>query len=182
MNTFKTEGVVLKRINFGEADRIITLYTKHFGKITCLAKGIRKITSRKRGNLEIFNQVTFFAARGKGMNIITETETINAFASIRKKLKKIASAYEICEITDRLTAENSEQEEVYLLLTRYLKKLDESQEQQSSALANDFGENLLKILGFWPRGKEYPEKFIVSTFIEDIIENKIKSKNFFNKV
>ena len=182
MNTFKTEGVVLKRINFGEADRIVTLYSKHYGKITCLAKGIRKLSSRKRGNLEIFNQVTFFAAKGKGMDIVTEVETIDAFASLRKKLKKVASAYEICEITDRLTAENSEQEEVYLLLIEYLKKLDESLEQESSNLVNNFGENLLRILGFWPREKEYPEKFVVSTFIEDIIENRLKSKNFFNKV
>lgn len=182
MNTFKTEGVVLKRFNFGEADRVITLYTKHYGKITCLAKGIRRITSRKRGNLEIFNQVSFFAAKGRGMDIITEAETINAYSSLRKKLKKIAFAYEICEMTDRLTAENSEQEEVYFLLTDYLKKLDETECEEPYLLINDFGENLLKVLGFWPREKSFSENFIVSSYIEDIIESKLKSKNFLAKV
>ena len=59
--TYKTEGIILKRINFGEADRILTSYTKHFGKISLLAKGVRKITSRKGGNIELFNQTVLFS-------------------------------------------------------------------------------------------------------------------------
>ncbi len=180
--TYKSEGVVLKRTNFGEADRIITFYTKHYGKITAIAKGIRRITSRKRGNLEIFNVVSFFAAKGKGMDIVTEAETINAFGEWRKNLKKVAAAYEICEIVDKLTAERSEQEEVYGLLVEYLQKLGAAKEEELEQLVNHFGGDLLKFLGFWARDKSYPPGFSVYQYIEQITEREIKSKKFSRKI
>jgi len=182
MNTYKTEGVVLKRTNFGEADRLVTLYTKHYGKLTCLAKGIRKLTSRKRGDLEIFNSVSFLASRGKGMDIITETEAVKTFSEWRKNLKKVASAYEVCEMLDRLTAENSEQEEVYDLLIDYLKRLGQTSEGNLSFWVDSFAGNLLKLLGFWPKNKDFPLNFNVSLYIEEIIERDLKSKKFLKKI
>ncbi len=180
--TYKSEGIVLKRINFGEADKVVTVYSKHFGKITLLAKGMRRMTSRKRGNLEIFNQVAFFAVKGKGMDIVTETELIDCFSLCRKELNKIAVAYQLCEMVDKLTAEGSEQEEVYELLTRYLKNLYELKPKDNSNYLGTFGLSLLKILGFWPKDKEVPKNFKVSFFIEDIIEKELKAKKFLSKI
>jgi len=180
--TYKSEGIVLKRLNFGEADKIITVFSRHFGKVIFLAKGIRRMTSRKRGNLEIFNQVSFFAARGKGMDIVTETELLNSFSLCRKELNKIAVAYQLCEMVDKLTAEGSEQEEVYELLTIYLKNLNELKTEDNSNYLGTFGLSLLKILGFWPKDKKVPENFKVSLFIEDIIEKELKAKKFLNKL
>lgn len=178
MNTFTTEGIVLKRINFGEADKIVTIYSKHFGKISCMAKGIRRMTSRKRGSLEIFNEIKFFAGRGKDLYLITETELINAHQSLRKDLKKIAVAYEFCEMVDKLTPDSHEQEDVFDLLSLYLDKLEVTVEDNLNRLTKEFAINLLKNLGFWPRDKALPENFRVSSFIEDIIERELKSKNF----
>lgn len=172
----------MKRSNFGEADRLVTLYTKHYGKLTCIAKGIRKLTSRKRGDLEIFNSVSFLASRGKGIDIITETEIIKTFSEWRKNLKKVASAYEICEMLDRLTAENSEQEDVYDLLVDYLKRLGQTSEENLSFWVDSFAGNLLKLLGFWPKNKEFPLNFDVSLYIEQIIERDLKSKKFLKKI
>lgn len=182
MNTYKTEGVVLKRVNFGEADRIVTLYTKHFGKVVCLAKGIRKMSSRKRGSLEIFNQVVFFAVRGKGMDIITETESMNSFSGWRKNLKKIVAAYEFCEMVDKLSPENSEQEEIYVLLVTFLKKLGETEAENLRVLLNSFGEFLVQELGYWPRQRKFPLNFNVSSYIEGIIERELKSRKFSSRV
>lgn len=182
MNTYKTEGIVLKRINYGEADKIVTLYSKHYGKITCLAKGMRRLTSRKRGNLEIFNKVVFIACKGKGIDIITETESIESFSALRKDLKKIACAYQLCEMVDKLTAEGSEQSEVYEMLSEYLKKLCWIKPENSSFFLGSFGLNLLKILGFWPHDKPVPKNFRVSSFIEETIEKELKSKKFLAKV
>lgn len=181
MNTYKSEGVVLKRSNFGEADRLITIFTKHYGKLTFIAKGVRRVTSRKRGSLEIFNVISFLAARGRGMDIITEAETIETFSGWRKKLKKVAAAYEICEILDKLTAEASEQEEVYYLLVQSLKKINEIEENSLSEHINSFGGNLLKLLGFWPKEKTFLPNFNVCSYIEQIIERELKSKNFFKR-
>lgn len=182
MNGYKTEGVVLKRSNFGEADRIITLYTKHYGKITGLAKGIRKLTSRKRGALEIFNQVTFFAAKSKGMEIITEAEVLNSFSSWRKDLKKVAVAYELCEMVDKLTAEGTEQPEVYELLVTALNRLGRISREELPAVIEEFAGSLLKQLGFWPKEKPFPSHFSTSLLVEEIIEKELKSKRFFKRV
>lgn len=180
--TFKTEGIVLKRTNFAEADRIVTVFSKHYGKIVCLAKGIRKMCSRKRGNLEIFNQVILFVVSGKGLDIITETELLNSFSVWRKSLTKIATAYEICEMVDKLTVEGNEQEEVYCLLKESLKQIGNLEQNELSALVNVFGEKLTQLLGFWPRNKPFPENFNAILFVEQIMERELKSKKFLSKV
>lgn len=180
--TFKTEGVILKRTNFGEADRIVTVFSKHYGKIVCLAKGIRKMASRKRGNLEIFNQVILFVVSGKGLDIITETELVNSFSTWRQSLPKIAIAYEICEMIDKLTVEGSEQEEVYDLLTESLKQIGNLEQDELPTLANVFGEKLIQLLGFWPRNKPFPENFNAILLVEQIMEKELKSKKFLSKV
>lgn len=180
--TYKSEGIVLKRTNFGEADKIVTILSKHYGKLACLAKGIRRLTSRKRGSLEVFNQVVFFAARGKGMDIITETELIDCFSSWRKDLKKIAIAYQLCEMVDKLTVEENEQEEVYGLLVSYFGSLNGCLQEDQNNFINSFGINLLKILGFWPKSKPVPSNISVTSYIEEIIERELKSKKFLNKI
>lgn len=180
MDSYKTEGIVLKRINFGEADKIITLFTKHHGKVVCLAKGVRRLTSRKRGNLEIFSRVKFFAVRGKSMDIVTETELIESFSDWRGDLKKVTVAYQLCEIVDKLTAEKSEQEEVFTLLSSYLGKLEQAENYES--YVDYFGGNILKILGYWPRTKPFPRDFSVSGYIEEISERELKSKKFFRNL
>lgn len=172
----------MKRVNFGEADKIITIYSKHYGKITVLAKGIRRMTSRKRGNLEVFNQVIFFVAKGKGMDIVTETEMLESFSSWKNGLQKVAVAYQLCEMVDKLTAEEVEQEEVYHLLCEYLKKLDFLDKNGNSSFLGSFGLSLLKILGFWPKNKPITKNFRVSAFVEEIIERELKAKNFLNKI
>jgi DNA repair protein RecO (recombination protein O) len=179
VNSYKTQGIVLKRINFGEADRIITLYTKNFGKITAVAKGVRKMTSRKRGSLEIFNLVEFFAARGKTMDVITEVETLKTFESWRKDLHKVGIAYEMAEMVDRLTVEESEQEEIFDLLSSSLEKLEEVESRDLKVFLNNFGQALVKILGFWPRDKAFPQNLDTVSFVEQIAERELKSKDVF---
>lgn len=178
LRTYKTEGIVLKRINFGEADRIITFYTKHYGRLVAVAKGVRKLTSRKRGSLEIFNRVVFFAAKGKGMDIITEVETLETFGDWKKDLKKVGVAYEMAEMVDKLTAEGSEQEEVYWLLCSFFRQLKNREKKNLSVFVNSFGGELLKILGFWPKDKSFPQNFDMERKIEEIIERELKSKKF----
>ncbi|KKR32290.1 MAG: repair protein RecO protein, partial [Candidatus Gottesmanbacteria bacterium GW2011_GWC2_39_8] len=86
MRTYKTEGIILRRINFGEADRLITIFSKHYGKQKVLGKGVRKIKSRRAPHLELFNRSVIFLHRGKNFDIITEAQTINSFSDLRKDL------------------------------------------------------------------------------------------------
>lgn len=167
--SYSTQGIVLKQINLGEADKILTIYSKHYGKVRLLAKGIRKLTSRKRGNLELFNWVKIFVAKGKNLDIITEAEVIKSFRSWRKDLPKVALAFHFCELVERLTAEGVANKEVFEILTEAL--TDPSQ-------AKDFELNLLIYLGFWPKGK-FATVTDLEAYIEQIIEKRLKSKDIF---
>ncbi|MEA3354871.1 MAG: DNA repair protein RecO, partial [Patescibacteria group bacterium] len=118
IRSYKLQTIVLKRINFSEADRLITVFSKNNGKVVLIAKGVRKLTSRKKGHLELFTHVKFQVAKTKGLGIITEAETINNFPNLRKNLNRVRIAYLLAELIDRMTAEWQEQEEVFDLLLK----------------------------------------------------------------
>jgi len=169
--SYTSEGVVLARRNFGEADRILVLYTKNFGKINMIAKGIRRPKSKKRGHVEIFNIIKFQAVRGRGLDLITEAEVIEDFAEIRKNLKRISLAYYLMEVTGRITHEAEEKAEVYDLLLETLQKLKST--NMLKKLRLDFITSLLIALGYWPSGKKLlsPDEKL-----EEVIERAIYSE------
>jgi len=145
--TYRTEGIIIKRTNFGEADRLLTVFTKHKGKLKLIAKGVRRLNSRKKGHLELFSQTRLFMAKGKNLDIITEAETINNFPSLRKNLTQVQTAYLFCELIDQLTAENQAHPKVYQLLTNSLTHLNR-QPTSINHLIIFFEKNLLQLLGF----------------------------------
>ena len=85
---YSTEAIVLRTRDNKDADKIITLFTRDFGKQTVIAKGIKKLSSRKRGNLEVFNEVKTSVVNTKGMGIITEVQLLNSFENVRSSLQK----------------------------------------------------------------------------------------------
>lgn len=170
---YKTEGIILKRINFGEADRIITVFTAKHGKIKVLAKGVRRITSRRGPNIELFNLATLFVHKGKTFDILTEAITIDTFENIRKKLDLISLAYYVCELIDGLCAEHQPHPQVYELLTKTLNELDHG-------LIQKFETTLLSELGFLPINKSF--NFDTTAYIEQILERKLKTKKLLAKL
>lgn len=180
MRSFKTEGVILKRVNVGEADRLLTIFTKHYGKIRALARGVRRITSRRGGNVEVFTQATMFFSRGRNYELLTEAETIRSFQGLRNNLLAVAYAYKACELIDKLTAERQEHESLYKLLINTLHILNSTKILSSDTIEN-FESEILKTLGFWPKNKSF-DNINVEGFIENIIERELKSKNFLQKL
>jgi len=89
---YRTEAVVLKRMDFGEADRLLTLYTPELGKIRVVAKGVRKPTSRKAGHLELFMRSGLLLARGRNLDIVTQAETLDPFLPLRTDLWRVSHA------------------------------------------------------------------------------------------
>lgn len=174
---YKTEGIIVRRMNLGEADKLITLFSKHFGKIRLVAKGVRKIKSRKRGNLELFSQVRIMAARGRNLDLITEVEPLKTFKKFRQDLKRTSMAYYFCELVDRLTAEGQANKEIYNLLDSALASLD-----QTSDLPNvrEFEESLLVILGFGVPQRLKNSSLTLRPYIEEICERKILSLKQFD--
>lgn len=172
--TYKTEGIILKRINYGEADRILTIYTKHYGKIRALAKGVRRITSRRGGNVELFNQVTLFLHQGKNLDLLNEAQVVNSFKAWRRDLKKVAVAYYFAELVDKLTPEEQPNQAVFQLLSRYLGKIGTAILPE---LTRSFEEALLRELGFGVPEELRRSSSSLRDYIESITEKKLNSQD-----
>lgn len=174
MRSYKTEGIILKRSNFGEADRIITVFTKRHGKIRVLAKGVRRITSRRGPNIELFNLVTLFIHKGRNFDILTETQVQNTFPRIRKSLELIGLAYYVCELVDGLCAEHQPHLKIFDILVNTIQELE-------TGLIRSFEINLLSELGFLPKDSSFNKLDTVS-YIERLLERRLKTKNFLSKL
>ena len=170
LRTYSSEGIILSRKNYGESDRILIVLSKNFGKLSLLAKGIRKIKSKKRGHLEIFSKIKFSAAKGHGLDIMTEAETINDFSGVRINLNKVSLAYYFCEVVNKITHEDGRSSTVYGLLSTALEELE--QETELKKLRMKFIYDLLIEMGYWPVGKKLVDADIV---LDDVLERKINS-------
>ncbi len=145
MHGIKVEGIILKRKNLGEADRIITVFSKSLGKITVLAKGVRRITSRRAGNVELLNRVSMYLHQAKSFLILTEAISLQTYQKIKEDLLLSTYAYHLIEIVDKLTAENQENSIIYYNLVEVLKRLEQNPRQ---ILIRAFEVKILSSLGF----------------------------------
>jgi DNA repair protein RecO (recombination protein O) len=173
MRSFKAEGIVIKRSNYSEADRIVTIFTKQNGKIKVKAAGVRRIASKRSGHIEPLNYCIFGLYQGKGMPVLTEVESRECFPLLKKDLKRIGFAYHVCELIDGLCAENQENYDVFMLLGRTLRKL--SKEENLKEVIYEFELELLRLLGFHTPSIS-TVKIDTQTLIESILERSLKTK------
>lgn len=179
MRVIKEEAIILKRVNSGEADRLLTILTRSFGKIQVKASGVRKITSRRCAHLEPLNKVLLTLYQGKSMPIVTEAETLEDFSFLKTKLKAIGYAYYLCELVDRLTPEGQEHASVVSLLNDALQTLN--QEDVDASFLEIFEMALLQTLGYLQKSLQH--RTVNTQFlIEQIIERKLKTKQILPKL
>jgi DNA repair protein RecO (recombination protein O) len=173
MRSFKTEGIVIKRRNFQEADRLITIFSKKNGKITIKAAGVRKISSKRSPHIELLNRCIFNLHQGRTMYTLTEVESLENFSALKKDLEKIGTSYHLCELVDGLCAENQENIEIFELLDKTLKRVQ--CEDDMKKVSYDFELEILKLLGFYRRN-DFSKGVDTQKIIEDILERKLKAK------
>jgi DNA repair protein RecO (recombination protein O) len=113
---YRTEAIVLRRADFGEADRLLTVFTPERGKLRLVAKGARKPTSRKSGHVELFSHGQFMVAVGRELDIVTQAETLEPFLPLREDLLRTTYAYYVAELADAFTAEQDENRALFGLL------------------------------------------------------------------
>ena len=99
---------MLRHVEVGEADRILTIYTLEYGKLQAIAKGIRKLRSRKAGHLEPFSRVELMLAKGRNLDVISQAEAQSTYENLRADLKLIAYGACVIELLDRFTYEEGE--------------------------------------------------------------------------
>jgi len=120
---YSTEAVVLRKIDLGEADSLVTLYTPHLGKIRAVARGVRRSRSKLGGHVEWLVHAQMLLARSKGLDIISQSQAINSFVPLRDNLWRSSSALYVAELVDRLTPEGEEDYPLFKLLADTLQWL-----------------------------------------------------------
>jgi DNA repair protein RecO (recombination protein O) len=144
----RVEAVVLRRQNMGEADRLLWVFSRSLGKKRAMAKGVRKMRSRKAGHLEPFTRVSLLLAEGRDLYIITQAEAIDLYLNLRTDLERLGYAAYVVELLDRFTYEEGENQGLYRLLVDTLSRLDQS--SQPAFAVRYYEVRLLDLIGFRP--------------------------------
>jgi DNA repair protein RecO (recombination protein O) len=149
---YRVEGIILKRVDFGEADRVITIYTREHGKISTVAKGIRRTTSRMAGHLELLTHTQVQLARGRNLDVITQVATLHPYLRMREDLWRTTYAFAAAELVDRLTADQITNQPLFDLLRATLERLDADPDPE--LVIRLFELRALDYLGYRPQLRE----------------------------
>jgi len=145
---YKTEAIVLKHVNLKEADKILTLYTPNMGKLSAVAKGVRRPKSKTGGHLELLSHCALMLTRGRNLDTVNQVQTISSFLPLREDLWRASLALYAAEMVSRFTVEHVENYPVYRLLLDTLKRLCDTPDGELTL--RFFELNLLAHLGYQP--------------------------------
>jgi DNA repair protein RecO (recombination protein O) len=159
---------------------MVTVFTKQHGKLLIKATGVRKITSRRSAHIELLNYSLLSVYKGRTYPVLVEAQILEDFSEIKKDLTKVGFAYHICELVNGLCAPEQENEAVFNLLKNTLMRMNTGNDL--ALLVHSFEIELLSNLGFWHKRTEVFEKLDTESFIENILERRLKSKRIFSKL
>lgn len=124
MSVYRDDGVVLRTMRLGEADKIVTLLCRSHGKVRAVAKGVRKTTSRFGGRLEPLSHVAVLCWQGRELDVVNQAEVIDSFRGVREDLSRVSKAFSMLEVADKVSVERHASVSLYELLVRALRSLE----------------------------------------------------------
>ncbi len=145
---YRTEGLILRRSDLGEADRLLLIATPE-GKRRVIAKGVRKTTSKLAGHLELFTHTALQLAVGRNLDLITQSQTLNNHATLRTSLSRLSCAYYTAELYDRFTEEDDENRALFNLLVEIMGLLDQTRNPDLALRSYEL--SLLNLVGYRPQ-------------------------------
>lgn len=178
MHYIKDTGYIIKRTNTSEADRYITILTQNNGKIDVLAKGVRKLSSKRAAQLELLNKISFQAV-GKNQNgrmILADTRLIESHTRLKNTLESMKMLFTICELIAVLCPAYQKQEDVFSLVDKTLEGMGGA---SYGFAMQSFQVKLLSLLGYWDAAHVFVDADDVTHFTEMVMERKIRSSEFF---
>jgi len=147
--SFRTDAIILKRRDMGEADRLLTILTPHYGKLEGIAKGARKATSTKTGHVELFSRADMLIHKGRDIDIVVQAELAEPYLGIREDLERSAFASYVAELLDRFTAIAEEETAgLFGLLDDTLRRLAEDDDPRLAV--RYFEMRMLDLVGYRP--------------------------------
>jgi DNA repair protein RecO (recombination protein O) len=174
IHSYRVEAVVLKRRDYAEADRIVTLFTKEVGKLVVLAKSVRKMTSKRVSSLEPGTLIDALIIPSKGMDLLSQTVIKSSHGNLKQDLVAITQLSLLLEVVDLLTRENQELPEVYQILVDTLASLTHTTDRKPILL--EAFNQIASHLGFTP--PDHMTETALKTYIETIAERDLHSKAF----
>ncbi len=121
---YKTEGIILKSADWGDLDRLLTIYTRGYGKIQARAISARKKESKLNGWLQSFTFGQFLLAKSKTIDIITDLSVINSYNYLHANLEILGYAFYFSELIDKLIPAPERDENVWRLVNRVFEVLN----------------------------------------------------------
>lgn len=146
--SYRTEAIILRRLNLGEADRLLTAFSLENGKVRLVAKGVRRPRSRKAGHLELASRVEMMVARGRELDIVTQAQVIDSYPRLREDLERFAHASYALELLDRSTVDREVNKGLYRLLMNTLGRLDAG--ANSASALRHYELQLVELIGYRP--------------------------------
>ncbi|HVS58266.1 MAG TPA: DNA repair protein RecO [Candidatus Saccharimonadales bacterium] len=149
MNQLVTQGIILSRTDFGEADRIITLLTPDHGKLRLMARGVRKVKSKLAGGIELFSvsHITFIRGRGD-MGTLVSTRLVRHYGHIVGDIERVQLGYDLIKTLNRATEDEPEADYFHLLQGTF-EALDDTA-IATGLISLWFGAQLLRLAGHSP--------------------------------
>lgn len=147
---YQAHAVIIKQSKFGEFDKILTIYSSEFGKLPAVARGACRPGSKLGGNVEPLTYSLLMLARGRNLDIITQSQCIDGFAGLKTDLWRTSCALYILDLVDSFTVQNSENKPLFNLLIDTLHSLGKEGDD-GEILLRYFELNLLHYLGYRPQ-------------------------------
>jgi DNA repair protein RecO (recombination protein O) len=157
MALYNTESINIRSRNTGEADKIITLFSKRYGKIQAIAKGARRPTSKFGGRLELFSYNHIQLATARTLDIISQCETIESFYKLREDKEKLNAGFYMVKLIDIITEDRQRNDELFALLLEALYSLQATSD--AAKLSRAFEIKLCDIEGFLPSDEMLERKY-----------------------
>jgi DNA repair protein RecO (recombination protein O) len=146
--TYRTEGLVLKKVPFGEADLMLTLYTREAGKLRAVAKGARRSRSKLVGHFEPLTLTGLSLARGRNLDIVTQAQAVENFAQIKSNLRALSKGLYVAELVEGFGSEEHPNLALYELTLETLEAI--GQDPDRDLPLRYFELRLLQASGFMP--------------------------------
>jgi DNA repair protein RecO (recombination protein O) len=147
---YKTEAIVLRTMDLGEADRVLTVLTPRLGKLRVIAKGVRRQRSRIGGALQPFSDVQLVLAVGRTFDVVTSSSLEDPHLGLRNDLHSTAAAWYVVELADRFCEGAADSHQAFRLLAQALSALDAGPDVAREVVGRWFELALLDAMGFRP--------------------------------
>lgn len=168
MRIIETDAFVIKEKCLLKNDSLVTLFTKKMGKVKVLAKGVKKITSRRLSHIDTGNLIKAFLYQKKEAYYLQQTLLKSSFSLLKVNPVKTKYLFFILFLIDRLLPENQEEKKIYFLTLNYLSLL--AREEKSLKNLLNYSNQLFLHLGY---GKKFSDFNALKIFIQEIINEEI---------